>query len=100
MAAYFVALGRIHDQERFAKYREGVMLTLEAHHGKVLAAEDPAEVVEGDPPYPRVVLLKFPSKEAARNWHESAEYQAVAMHRHASADSMLYLVDEFVVPEG
>lgn len=61
MAAYFVALGRIHDQERFAKYVEGVMPTLEAHHGKVLAVEDPAEVVEGDPSDPRIVLVKFPS---------------------------------------
>ena len=56
--------------------------------------------MEGDPLYPRVVLVKFPSKDAARSWYDSAEYQAVAGHRHASADFMVYLVDEFVMPDG
>ena len=100
MAAYFVAFGRIHDQERFAKYVEDAVPTLEAHHGEVLAVEDPADVVEGDPLFPRVIILKFPSKEAARNWYDSVEYQAVVQHRHASSDTTAYLVDEFVTPEG
>lgn len=100
MAAYLVALGRINDQERFGKYLEGVVPTLEPYRGALLGVEDPAEVLEGDPPYPRVVLLQFPSKDDARGWKSSAEYKAVAEHRLASSDHVFYLVDEFVPPSG
>ena len=98
MSAYLVALGRIHDQERFAKYLEGVVQTLEPHGGQLLGLEDPAEVLEGDASYPRVVLLQFPSKQAARNWKNSPEYKVVAEHRLASSDHVLYVIDEFVPP--
>ncbi len=42
MAAYFVAIGRIDDQERFARYLEAVGPTLAPHGGTLLAVEDPA----------------------------------------------------------
>ena len=95
MAAYMVALGRIHDQERFAEYLEAVRPTLESYRGTLLGVEDPAEVLEGEPPYPRVVVVKFPSKDDARRWKNSAEYK-VSEHRLASSDHVLYLIDEFV----
>lgn len=98
MAAYFVALGRIDDQERFSKYLEGVVPTLEAYGGRLLALEDPAEVLEGDASLPRVVLLEFPNKEAIRAWQGSREYQAIAEHRRASSEHVFYAVDEFVPP--
>ena len=98
MAAYCVAIGNIHDQERFDLYMEAVGPTLIAHGGDLLGIEDPAEVMEGDAPFPRVVLVKFPDKEAARNWYASPEYQAIIEHRLAAADSVLYLLDEFVMP--
>jgi uncharacterized protein (DUF1330 family) len=63
-----------------------------------LGVEDPAEVMEGDPPFPRVVLLQFPSKEDARAWKNSSDYKAVAEHRLASSDHVFYLIDEFTPP--
>ena len=98
MSAYLVVIGRIHDQDRFAKYLESVGPTLEPYSGQLLGVEDPAEVLEGDPPFPRVVLVKFPSKEDARNWKNSPEYQAAAEHRLASSEHVFYLIDEFVMP--
>ena len=97
MTAYLVALGRIHDQERFSRYIQAVVPTLEPFSGALLGVEDPAEVLEGDPPYPRVVLLQFPSKDAARGWKNSAE-KTVSEHRLASSEHVLYLIDEFVPP--
>ena len=46
MAAYLVARGRIHDEERFGRYLEGVVATLEPYSAKLLGLEDPAEVLE------------------------------------------------------
>ena len=98
MAAYFVALGRIDDPERFGKYMEGVVPTLGPYGGKPLAVEDHAETLEGNAPYPRVVLLEFPDMEAIKTWHASSEYQAVAEHRLASSEHVFYALPEFVPP--
>jgi len=98
MAAYLVALGTVHDEERFAKYVEAVGPTLAAHGGEPLAVDGAAEVTEGNPSHSRVVVLKFPSKEHAKAWEESPEYQAAKQHRLASSDHVIYLLDEFVMP--
>ncbi len=98
MAAYLVAIGRIDDQERFARYLEAVGPTLAPHGGTLLAIEDPADVLEGTAPYPRVVVLEFPTKAAAREWHASREYRAAAEDRLASSAHVLYLVDGFTPP--
>ena len=99
MAGYMVGLGRIHDHERFAQYLEGVVPTVLAHGGEPLVVDDPAETLEGEASFPRLVVLRFPSKDAARAWHESPEYQEVAQHRLASSDHVLYVAEEFVMPE-
>ena len=98
MAAYMIGFGRIDDPERFGKYLEAVPATVMSFGGEVLGIEDPAEVLEGTAPYPRVVLLRFPSKEDARAWKSSPEYQDIVEHRLASSEHVLYLVDEFVMP--
>ena len=100
MSAYVVALGKVHDQVRFEKYLEAVGPTVEACGGELLGLEDSAEVLEGTAPYPRVVLLKFPSKDDARRWKSSPEYVAIVEHRLASSEHVLYLVDEFAPPAG
>ena len=94
MAAYVIVLGRVHDMERFQQYLAGVGPTTEAFGGKLLSVADPAEVLEGDAPYPRVVLIEFPSAEQAREWKKSPEYKAAAQHRHASSDNVFYLIND------
>jgi uncharacterized protein (DUF1330 family) len=59
----------------------------------VRASEDPCETLDGDPPYPRCVILEFPDAETARAWYNSPAYQAAAPHRFASTDGFVVLVD-------
>ncbi len=98
MAAYMIGLGRIDDQERFAQYLEGVVPTILAFGGRPLVVEDPAEVLEGNPPFPRVVVLEFPTIDDARNWYNSPEYTAIKEHRLASSEHVLYAASEFAPP--
>src|ERR1700751_6134579 len=60
--------------------------------GKVVGVAEDVEIVEGSWPFTRTVLIEFPSKELARAWYESDEYQAVAGLRHGSATSNLVMV--------
>ena len=49
---------------------------LEQHGAEIVVADFESEVVEGDPGHVTVVL-KFASKDAARDWFDSPEYQAI-----------------------
>jgi uncharacterized protein (DUF1330 family) len=43
-----------------------------------------AETIEGTPPGPQTVIVKFASPEAAKAWYASPAYQAVVGKRLAS----------------
>ena len=48
---------------------------------------------EGDPPAARVVVVEFPSLEAAQRWYHSKEYQTCAAIRHRAAVPTMFAVD-------
>lgn len=76
MAAYFVFNYRVNNQEAYQGYLAEVPKVLEAHGAEILAADFESEIVEGDAGHVTVVL-RFPSKEAARAWYDSPEYQQI-----------------------
>ncbi len=94
MAALIVVLLRVTDRDRFAQYGAQVGATLKPFNGQLVAAEDPAEVLEGEPPYPRVVVLRFRSKDDARAWMASPAYKKAEIDRQAGSESVFYLLDE------
>jgi uncharacterized protein (DUF1330 family) len=59
---------------------------------RVLAVDADPEVLEGEPPRGRAVLLEFESPEAASAWYTSPEYQAAIPLRQAAADSTGVLI--------
>lgn len=99
MSAYIVANYRITDAEGIAKYREAVIPQLLEAGCEFLVATEDEEVLEGSPP-PSIVVLKFESIEAAKNWYNSSEYQAIKHLRiNATTDSWLILSEGFQMPE-
>ena len=94
MAAYFIAQIEVHDADEYQKYLAGFMPIFERHGGELLAvSSSDTEVIEGEWPYPRTVIMKFPSVEHARSWHDDPDYQALAEHRWRSSRANLVLVD-------
>lgn len=72
--AYWVATYHaIRDQGAFAAYAKLAGPALAAAGGKFLARGDPAQVYDKGVPL-RVVLIEFPSVEAARRAHDSPAY--------------------------
>ena len=80
MAAYMVFNYRITDQDAYKPYLGKVVDTLKAHGAEIVVADFESEVIEGDPGHVTVVL-KFASKDAARGWFDSPEYQAIVGSR-------------------
>ena len=90
---YVIVQIMINDREIYRRYETGGHQEIfDKFSAKVVGIDDKVEIVEGNWPFTRTVLIEFPSKELARAWYESDEYQAVAGLRHRSARSNLVLV--------
>ena len=68
------------DQKDFEEYRTGIKATMKDHPIEVLVAAGKHEVLEGDP-IEGMVIVKFPSVRAAKDWIYSEAYQNVAKRR-------------------
>jgi len=83
----------INDREIYHQYEIGGHQEIfDKFSAKVVGIDEKVEIVEGSWPFTRTVLIEFPSKELARAWYESDEYQAMAGLRHSSATSNLVIV--------
>ena len=90
MAAYIIVQIEVTDPEIFETYRQQVPAIIERHGGEYLVRGGAMEVLEGDWPLPRVVILKFPSMDQAKAWHASAEYEGPkALRQSASKGNMI-----------
>ena len=65
----------------YGEYQAGAGPTLAAAGGELVSFDVGAETVEGTPPGPQTVIIKFESTEAAKAWYNSADYQAVVGKR-------------------
>ncbi|MFZ8972606.1 MAG: DUF1330 domain-containing protein [Pseudomonadales bacterium] len=86
MAAYFIAQYQVNNAELYATYSAGAGPTLAQYGGELVAIDVAAETIEGAPPGPQTVIIKFESKAAAKTWYESPEYQAVVDKRLAATE--------------
>jgi uncharacterized protein (DUF1330 family) len=84
MAAYFIAQYVVNDPKLYREYQAAAAPTIQAAGGELVAFDVAAETIEGTPPGPHTVILKFESTEAAKAWYGSPEYQAVVSKRLAA----------------
>jgi uncharacterized protein (DUF1330 family) len=84
MAAYFIAQYVVNDPKLYREYQAAGAPTIQAAGGEVVAFDVAAETIEGKPPGPVTVIVKFTSTEAAKAWYESPAYQAAVGKRLAA----------------
>ena len=94
MAAYIVVNATVTDQTLLDEYVAAAGGTLGSHPVKPIVVTNEATVLEGEAGE-RVVVLEFPSREAALAWYQSPEYQAIIGKRLNSTKGFLTLVDGF-----
>jgi uncharacterized protein (DUF1330 family) len=93
MSAYLVAQLKINDRKEFDEYRAGVHGTIDKHKGEIIISNESFEIMEGEWPYTKTVVIRFPSMDAAKRWYESPEYQKVVQHRFRAADTNLIFIE-------
>ena len=94
MAAYIVVNATITDRALLDKYAAAGAGTVGGHQITPLVVTNEATILEGDAGE-RVVVLEFPSRDAAMAWYQSPEYQAIIGMRLNSTKGFLALVDGF-----
>jgi len=104
MAAYVIFDVGPSDRDAMKPYLEKAFDTLILYGGKVIARTSNIDVREGshglgwEPT--RILIIEFPSMEAARSWYESPEYQEILPIRlKASKDNMVIVEGSRVSPD-
>ena len=96
MPAYLVAQIDVQDPAGFEEYRARVAPVVEAYGGRYMVRTDRLERLEGVEPRGRLVILEFPSMDAARSFYRSAEYAPLLQQRLDSTASDIVLVEGYV----
>jgi uncharacterized protein (DUF1330 family) len=91
MTAYVIAQLAIRDRARYGRYAAGFLPTLKPFGGRLLAADEAPQVMEGDWASDKLVLIAFPDPETARAWAASPAYAAIAKDRQAASEAVVIL---------
>jgi uncharacterized protein (DUF1330 family) len=95
---YAIVLLDVKDHDRYVEYARRATEIEARHGGRALVAADAQEVIEGDWPAERIVVLEFPSIDHARAWHNDPEYQDLIPLRHQATSSRILFVEGFQPP--
>lgn len=93
MVAYIVADAEILDAVKYEEYKKLTPGAIAKHGGRFLARGGQHAVLEGDWRPNRVVIIEFPSLEAARNFYTSVEYTAARRARAGAATMDMVAVE-------
>lgn len=86
MSGYIVAHATPKDADKMQEYGGAAGETV-AKHGGEFICRGPATVLAGESAHKVMVILKFPSKQAAEDWYNSSEYQALIPTRLQAMDA-------------
>jgi uncharacterized protein (DUF1330 family) len=93
VTAYVVYQGEVTDPQRYEEYKARAAASVAEAGGRYLARGGDVEVLEGEPPAGRTVLLEFPTMRAAIDWYRSDEYSEVRKIREGAARARMYVVE-------
>jgi uncharacterized protein (DUF1330 family) len=93
MAAYFIVDVDVKNPQAYEVYKQAASASIAQYGGRYLVRGGAHEVLEGAWHPTRLVVLEFPSGEAAKRWYASGEYGAVKPIRQQHAVSHLVFVE-------
>jgi len=93
MPAYVIYQGEVTDPARYEEYKTQAATSLLAAGGRYVVRGGDIEVLEGDAPAGRTVVVVFPTMEAAVAWYHGDEYTEARKLRDGAAIARMYVVD-------
>lgn len=95
MSVYIVAQLRFKDKSRYRAYQSEFGKIFAQSKGRLLAADEMPEIMEGEWERDKVVLMEFQSGNEAREFLSSPDYLRISENRRAGADTIALLVHGF-----
>ncbi len=92
MVAYLIAQVDVTDPKAYEAYRPLAAASIARHGGKYVVRGGKTEPLEGAPP-PRVIVLEFPTMEAARQFYHSPDYTEARKVRQSASTGQIFLVE-------
>lgn len=93
MTTYIITLVNVTDPEKYKKYSEMATIANQLYGGNFVVRGGNPEVLEGNVPYPRIVVNQFDTREQAKAFYNSVEYQRARDERLGAADFNMVVVD-------
>ena len=98
MSVYLVAQIQIENRDEYGRYESGFLQVFSKYSCEILAVDEAVQTLEGQWPFTRTVIIRFPDEEEAQRWYNSSEYQSIAQHRFRSAKTNVALVSGVELP--
>lgn len=95
MPAYIIANVAVTDPAAFEAYRKLAQEAIAHHGGRYLARGGATTALEGAPKPARVVVLEFPTVDAAKRFYNSPEYSAARRARDGAARIDMFVVEGY-----
>lgn len=95
MSVYVIAQISITDRDLYNKYQARFLDVFKKFKGKLLAADENPQTVEGVWERDKVILIEFPDEQSFRDWAFSDEYLEIAGDRKAGSNGTVLLVESF-----
>jgi uncharacterized protein (DUF1330 family) len=92
-SAYIIANVAVTNPVQYEDYKKWSSAAMQAHGAEVCVRGGKVEVLEGDWTPDRLVILKFPSVEAAKAFNDSPEYGKARASRQGAAVMRMVLVE-------
>ena len=93
MTAYVIASINVTDPDKYKNYMAVSPAAVAAAGGKFIVRGGNLEILEGDWSRPRVVIIEYPTREAAKAFYDSALYVAARAEREGAAEFSMIVVD-------
>ena len=95
MSAYFVIDLTVLDPDKLKQYEEGVMELVRRHGGEFLVRGGDYDVIEGNWRPGRLVIARYPSRQAIRNFYDDPDYEPYKKLRTAGSMAAALAVEGF-----
>lgn len=91
--AYVIGQFEVHNPEGYEEYRSQTPATIAKFGGRFIVRGGRVRNLEGDAPFPRIVVIEFPSLEQAEAWYDSEDYQRLIPIRQERAVGRSFIVE-------
>ena len=92
MAAYVIYQAEVLDPVQYEKYKAKTPDSIAAFGGRFIVRGGEIDVLEGEAPLGRTVVVEFPTMQAARDWYASDSYTEARALREGAVRARAYIV--------